>query len=88
MQFSTYIPFRISGVLIAEEISVEVFVELDCNNEPYVETLWIENLGDNAPLKLCSKEKDHTKKSLWNDLSPLAWDAVRGDVADEMPEAA
>lgn len=88
MQFDTYIPLRISGVLVAEEIGVSVFVETDINGEPYVEELWIDNLDKKAPLKLCGSECNHEKRALWLNLSPIAWEAVKGDVADAMLEAA
>lgn len=81
-QFSTYIPFRIDDVLIAEEVACEVFVELDCNDEPRVEEIWIENLDGKHPLKLFPADK------LFKELEREAWEAVRGDVQDAMQEAA
>lgn len=88
MQFQTYIPLRIANVLIADEISVQAFVATDCNGDPFLEEIWIENLDGTAPLKLTDSECNHSKKSLWNDLAPLAWGAVKGDVSDAILEAA
>ena len=88
MQFQAYIPFRIANVLIADEISVDAFIDTDCNGDPFLKEIWIENLEGKPPLKLSRKDNDPAKAALWADLSAPAWEAVKGDVSDAMLEAA
>ncbi len=81
LQYSTHIPLRINTVLIADEVSAEVFVDIDINDEPFVSEIWIENLDGRRPLVL-------SKGTLFDQLCGPAWSAVADDVKDDLLEAA
>lgn len=86
-QNTAYIPLIVDEKTIVEELECEVICELDCNGEPFVSDIYIDNLKGKGALRLTRKSEGFAGM-LFAVLEPEAFEYVKGDVADQMREAA
>lgn len=86
-QHTAQIPLTVDEITLIEELEIEVFVDLDCNGEPFVSEIQFEDQHTSRVIEL-TRKSEGAEQWLWNALKNEAWEAVRSDVADELLEAA
>ncbi len=86
-QHTALIPLVISERTIVEEIECEVFVDIDLNGEPFVSSIWLDDLAGTSPLNI-SAESTGAEAHLWSAMKEPAWAYVRPMVAEDLLEAA
>lgn len=89
LQFDKTLPLVIAEKTIAE-MECSIFVDFDCNDEPFVSEIWVEPITGKGVLGLsnASAFNDAQCFLMWEALKGEAFEAVRGDVQDAMREAA
>jgi hypothetical protein len=86
LQFDRTLPLVIAEKTIAE-LECSIFVDFDCNEEPYVSEIWVEPITGKGLLTL-GDDCGQFRVELLNILREPAWEAVKGDVEDAVLEAA